>query len=508
QHRFAADEVVYWRNHALDFSSLDALLASLHRPPPAPWLRLADDAEDLRSLEALARMPDVVAVARGETRVRLLWEVCQVPDFRQLPFDDHFKLQAAAFLQLAGPRERLARDWVEAQLARLERTDGDLETLLDRMSAVRTWTYITAHGSHELVAGARRRHPWVDEAATWQRRTHALEDRLSDALHEQLVQRFVDEKRGARRVTATAVPTQRGARSLAGELFAKVPAARVAATEAARRETPDSRARREEEALVEGFIEAAHDAFFVGADARLQGQHEGGTLVLGRLVRGSDRLHPDVNVTLALHAGTRLRLERRLLAYARDLVAELLAPLDLPEPSARHLGADARGLLYQLRQGLGSLRREDLQIDSDGLGPGDRRRLREHGITLGRHVVFAAALFSPAALRKRRALCTAELWPGSRPPAIDEDTRAFSVTSPEDSALSDAVFNALGYPRFGDLAIRADEAETTARLVEGGASVQAVAARLGCAVEAVSVFVTGLRAQRTKPAQARRQRRR
>ncbi|HEY0709033.1 MAG TPA: helicase-related protein [Polyangia bacterium] len=507
QHRFAPDEQVFWRNHELDFSSIDALLTSLHRPPPAPWLRLADDAEDLRALQALAKRTEVVAVARGEGRVRLLWEVCQIPDFRQLPFDDHFNLQAAAFVQLAGPRQRLERAWVEAQLARLERTEGDLETLLDRMSAVRTWTYITAHGSHEQVGGLRRRQPWVDEAASWQRRTHALEDRLSDALHEQLVARFVDEKRGGRIAPAPTV-TPRGARSLAGELFAKVPAAREAAANLnnGRRDTAEVRARREEEALVDRFIDAEHAAFFVGADARLFGRHDGGELMLGRLVRGADRLHPDVTVTLALHAGTRLRLERRLLAYARDLVAELLVPLEIPEPRARHLGADARGLLYQLRQALGSVRVEDLQSAPDAMTAADRRVLRDHGIILGRLTVFSTPLFSAAALRKRRALCTAELWPGARPPAIEGEALSISVTGAEAKALPDAVFNALGYPRFGGIAVRADETEIVGDLIAEGASVQAIASHLGCGVDEVSALVTNLREQ--QPRQARRRGRR
>jgi ATP-dependent RNA helicase SUPV3L1/SUV3 len=509
QHRFPPDEQVFWRNHDLDFSSLEALLTSLHRPPPAPWLRFADDAEDLRSLAALARVDEVVAVARGEAHVRLLWEICQIPDFRQLPFDDHFKLQAAAFLQLAGTRERLAHDWVEAQLGRLEQTEGDLETLLDRMSAVRTWTYITAHGSHELIRGVRRRQAWVDDAPAWQRRTHALEDRLSDALHAQLVQRFVDDKRGGARSAAAPAAADRGARSLAGELFAKVPAARLVTAHAGRQETAEAKTRREEDAIVEGLIEAAHDAFFVGPDARLFGRHDKGELVLGRLVRGADRLHPDVNVTLALHAGTRLRLERRLLAYARDLVAELLAPLDLPPALVRHLSAEAHGLLYQLRQCLGSLRRDDLQIDIDALDASDRRGLRDAGITLGRLVVFSPPLFSPAALRKRHALCTAELWPAARLPTVDEDGRAFPVVIPELSVLSDTLFNALGYPRFGGLAVRADEAEAITKAVDGGASVQAVAAQLGCSVDDVGDLVSGLRALRPAPQRprVRRQRR-
>jgi ATP-dependent RNA helicase SUPV3L1/SUV3 len=174
RHRFPPDQQVFWRNSDLDLASVDGLLASLKQRPRQPWLRLADDAPDQLSAAALARMAEVRALATGPERLRLYWQVCQIPDFRQLPFDDHFQLQAAIFRQLC-TGGRLASDWVDAQLRRLERTEGDLETLLDRMSAVRTWTYVTA------------KREWIDDAGAWQTRTHALEDRLSDALHQQLV---------------------------------------------------------------------------------------------------------------------------------------------------------------------------------------------------------------------------------------------------------------------------------------------------------------------------------
>ncbi len=84
------------------------------------------------------------------------------------------------------------------------------------MSAVRTWTYVTA------------KREWIDEAPAWQTRTHDLEDRLSDALHQQLVQRFVDATGQRRRRPGPAPQPARapGLRSLAGELAAKVPGPR------------------------------------------------------------------------------------------------------------------------------------------------------------------------------------------------------------------------------------------------------------------------------------------
>jgi ATP-dependent RNA helicase SUPV3L1/SUV3 len=421
QHRFPADERVFWRNHELDFQSLEGLLASLRQRPPQPWLRLADGdaAEDLRAALALARMPELAKLAQGPARVALFWEVCQIPDFRQLPFDDHFKLLAAIYQQLCTARGRLERDWIHAHLQHLERTEGDLETLLHRMSAVRTWTYVTAHRE------------WVDDAPAWQTRTHDLEDRLSDALHEQLVLRFVAAKRRARgRSPAPAA----GFRSLADELAAKIPGALA---------QPE---RLDADAWVEPLVDAPHEQFRILGDGRIQA----GERPVGRLVRGADRLHPEVAALATLGGGARLRLGRRLLAYARDLVAELLAPLQAAREA--NLGPAARGLLYQLEQSLGSVVASP-QVRE--LTAPERRLLAEHGIVVGRLAVYAPTLLAPAALEKRRALCAAELWPDASPPPVRGDGRQLDVVP----GIPPRIYEALGYPLIDSLALRADEHE-------------------------------------------------
>src|SRR5205085_4767785 len=110
RHRFPDDERVFCRTRELDLSSPDALITSLRRRPPAPWLILKDDADDFRALASLARQPEVAARARGAQQVALLWEVCQIPDFRQLALDDHFQLLSAVYLQLSGPRGKIETD--------------------------------------------------------------------------------------------------------------------------------------------------------------------------------------------------------------------------------------------------------------------------------------------------------------------------------------------------------------------------------------------------------------
>jgi ATP-dependent RNA helicase SUPV3L1/SUV3 len=458
QHRFPEDERVFWRNHDLAFGSIEALTASLRERPFAPWLTPAIDAEDARALAALSRTDEVAALARGGERVRLLWAVCQIPDFRQLPFDDHFKLQAAVYAQLCGPRGRLARDFIDAQLLRLERTDGDLEALLDRMSAVRTWTYITAHAA------------WVEDAAGWQTRTHELEDRLSDALHQQLVQRFVDAPamRGRRRAPAPAPEP----RSLAGQLAAR---GLVSVIEDDRARPPA------DEAWVAALIEAPHERFAVDDEGRVLADGR----PLGRLVRGADRLRPEVTLSIDVHGGARLQLGRRLLAFARDLVAALLAPLHAVP--AAELGPAGRGLLYQLEQSLGSVRASgpDAELEAH-----ERRVLLDHRIVLGRRAVFLPALLAPEPLRKRRALCAAELWPVGSPPASG------AAAIPLHPAIPERIYEALGYLLAGELAVRADELEAIDHEIRRGVPAHVVAERLDIAPAHAAAVIATVRAAR------------
>jgi ATP-dependent RNA helicase SUPV3L1/SUV3 len=417
RHRFPTDERVLWRSRELDFASPQALIKSLRRRPPEPYLVLKDDADDFRALESLARDPEVTARAGGPERVALLWEVCQIPDFRQLALDDHFQLCRAVFLQLSASRAKIETDWIAAQLKRLDDVDADLETLLARMSAVRTWTYIAQHTR------------WVEDAADWQARAGAIEDRLSDALHQQLVARFV-EVRGKRR---SGVATPRG--TLAEEL------ARTGLVQATSEPASD--------AWVEALVDAPHARFTLDDDGRISD----GARPLARLTRGSDLLHPEVLVQAPLEAGARLRLGRRLLAYSRDLVAGLLAPLRGDE--VERLGAAGRGLIYQLEQGLGTLLARDAQSDPQELEPDERAALGRLGVVLGRTAIYAPALLAPRHLHERWALCAAQLWPDHRLSPIDPRSSTFAP----DPDVPRAIYTALGFPLVDGRATRCDLAD-------------------------------------------------
>ena len=143
EHRFEPLKTLYWRNTDLDFRSIESLQRSLEAAPPAPFLRRAREAEDVQALAALARDSDVAPLARAPAALRTLWEVCQIPDFRKILSDAHVRLLKRIFLHLIGADAKLPEDWVASQLAALDRPDGDIDALVQRISFVRTWTFIS-----------------------------------------------------------------------------------------------------------------------------------------------------------------------------------------------------------------------------------------------------------------------------------------------------------------------------------------------------------------------------
>src|SRR4030088_1287555 len=194
-HSFEPVKVLQWRNTALDFSSLGALQATLAVTPEEGGLTRAPVGEDILVLEHAARDDDVRAFATTRETVERLWEVCQVPDYRKSSPATHAELVVTVygFLMREG---KLPTDWFARQVAQADHTDGDIDTLSNRIAHIRTWTF------------AANRPDWLAGPEHWQEVTRAVEDRLSDALHERLTDRCVDRRTSVlmRRVAARFPP--------------------------------------------------------------------------------------------------------------------------------------------------------------------------------------------------------------------------------------------------------------------------------------------------------------
>lgn len=462
-HEFDAVRHVYWRNPNLRFQSLDALAASLRVSPEHAGLRRVREADDERALVALSQDIRVQSLADSPERIRLLWRICQIPDFRKMMDDGHSALLLRLFLMLLGadpdtPNNapgRLSADWVAGQVERIDRTDGDIHTLSARIAAIRTWTYIAHHAD------------WLDDVEHWRERTRAIEDRLSDALHDRLRLSFVDKRTAAllgglnepRDLIASV--RRDGVVLVEGHPVGTLEGLRFSLAEtddvAARRAVRSAADRILGETLTDiaNHIAAAADGDFTLSD-RLEIVWEENAIA--RLTPGSDPLKPHAAVIAeaAITPEAKAAVETRLAAWLDGQIRTALAPLFAETDG---LAGPARGIHFQVREGLGDVRRRDVVELIDDLSRDDRRALRRTGLTIGRESVYAERLLKPDARRWRailRALARDERDIGPLP---DPGRSSFDTEGWDTARLE-----ALGFRVLAGRAVRLDILERLADL--------------------------------------------
>ena len=181
EHRFKPLKKLMWRNSELSFASIVALTHSLDKKTESSVLIKAREADDFIALKTLSQSPDLQIRMSDEMSIKLLWDVCRTPDFRGISSVEHANLLEEIFKFLhefsAIPDDRFGH-----HVKRLDRIDGDIDVLSKRLAFIRTWTYVA------------QRQSWLHDESHWRGVTRAVEDRLSDALHERLTQRFVDRR--------------------------------------------------------------------------------------------------------------------------------------------------------------------------------------------------------------------------------------------------------------------------------------------------------------------------
>jgi len=494
-HRFDPLPALYWRNGALDFRSLDALLAALDRPPPAAGLVRGPDATDHITLAALARDEEIVRLVRAPAALRLLWDPAQIPDYRKLGDDSHPHLCAVIFRHLTSAGECVPTDFVARHLEALDRTDGDIDTLMARLAGVRTWAFIA------------QRPGWIAEATHFAERARAIEDAISDALHAQLMARFVDRRaahlirklEGDAEALVSAVARDgsvivEGHRvgALAGLGFAPEPDAAAGEhgrtlMRAARRALAEAMPRH-----VAQCIAAPDSAFAVSVRGRIT--WDGAEIA--RLKPGPSLLRPLIEPAASeyLDGAARERVRARLAAWLDAQLARQLAPLFALDLAAAEAAPALRGIAHLLVEHGGSLPRGEAEAALGALDAAGRARLKALGVRTGRHAVFLPALLKPRAMGLRALLwAVAHRLPA--PPALPAPGL---VSAPADPAWPGGFALAAGWLVLGPHALRLDVAERLAAELAFKTRAkpqplpEALASRLGCRAEAMPAILRAL----------------
>jgi ATP-dependent RNA helicase SUPV3L1/SUV3 len=463
-HAFEPVKVLQWRNTNLDFASIGALQATLAETPNEQGLTRAPIAEDILVLEHAARDEDVRAVARTRAAVERLWEVCQVPDYRKIAPATHAELAVTlyGFLMREGT---IPADWFARQVAQADHADGDIDTLSNRIAHVRTWTFVA------------NRPDWLADPEHWQGVARAVEDKLSDALHERLTARFVDRRTSVlmRRlrentmldteISKTGDVVVEGHRIGRLEGFVFAADASAGGSEAKALQGAAQKALAGEiDARATRLSQAPADQFVLASDGTLRWLGD----AVAKLVGGDEVLRPRLRILADEHLNGAPRevVQTRLDHWLKTHIERLLAPLFTIAAADDVIGI-ARGVAFQLVEALGVLERQKVAEEVKTLDQNARAALRKHGVRFGAYHVYVPALLKPGP----RALA-AQLWALKHGgPELNGLTELQHLASsgrtsiPVDKEVDRGLYRTVGYRVCGERAVRVDILERLADLI-------------------------------------------
>jgi ATP-dependent RNA helicase SUPV3L1/SUV3 len=478
-HKFTPQRKLNFRSHALQFGSVDRLIQTLEASPDHEMLVKAREADDLATLKNLSQVGEVSARATDGPSVRLLWDACRLPDFRGIGRGTHADLVAVIYnyLHQSGC---IPDEWMERQIKVIDRTDGDIDTLSKRLAFIRTWTYVA------------QRKGWTNDESHWREQTRSVEDRLSDALHERLTQRFVDRRtsvllrRLGQKEAMVAEVNDAGEVTVEGEFVGKLDGFRFSQDKG----TGVAEAKAIKTAALQALAPQFHlraDRFYNAPDTEIDYTEQGGLMwgssAVGKLVAGADALKPRVEVFVDDVAGPEVaeKVQRRLQHFIDRKVAALFEPL-------LNLGRDealtglARGFAFQLVENMGVLPRSVVANEVKALDQDARGALRKHGIRFGQFTIFMPLLLKPAATRLRLVLWSLnkglDIFPESPPPGL--------VTIPAEKGVTEGADTMSGYRIAGERAIRIDMLERLADMLRSEDS------RGGFEAKADMLSITGM----------------
>ena len=388
----------------------------------------------------------------------MLWDVCRIPDFRSISPTEHAGLLARIFGFLH-EGSHVPDDWLARNIQRIDRQDGDIDAISKRLAYIRTWTYVA------------QRKGWVQDENHWREATRAVEDRLSDALHARLTQRFVDRRtsvllrRLKQKETLVAEVNDKGEVTVEGEVLGRLDGFRFRQDASA---SPDA-AKTLRQASLQALRPEFHlraDRFYNAPDTEIDYTEQGGlmwgTQAVGKLVVGPEPLKPQVEAFVDEEAGPDVadKVRRRLQHFIDRKVAALFDPL-LVLGRDETLTGLARGFAFRMVEAMGVLARDSVTEEVKALDQEARGALRKHGLRFGQFTIFLPLLLKPAPTRLRLVLWSLaqglQEFPESPPPGL--------VTIPNLPVVPRIHYTLAGYHPSGARAIRIDMLERLADLL-------------------------------------------
>ncbi len=398
-HRFNDINTIFWRNSNLNFNNATSLLKSLDEKPNKAWLRRINECEDEKVLKYFLKDLNAHNISNNKDKLSLLWECCQIPDFVKKTYGNHIEVISKVFGFLNEKKGKISNNFMKQQLSLLDKLDGNVDSISNRIANVRTWSYVSNKVN------------WVENQDYWVERTKILEDKLSDRLHEELTKTFIDKRasvlaRGLKQdmsfetkiidnekvmIDGQFIGKLKG---LKLELDLKVGALDTdikSLKKAARQNIGPELNKRIAEIINTGLLDLKDDFKIYWKN-----------FPIAKLSTGKDYLEPEILLIIddIIENQDQKKLHIFLKKWVEDKINNVLKSL-IDLRSLKEKNSSVRALAYQLYENNGVLKRELVTDYLKKMGQNERKILRELGVKFGRYHVFLFKLLKPEAVSLR-----------------------------------------------------------------------------------------------------------
>ena len=449
-HKFEEIRTLFWRNSNLNFNNPNSLIKSLEEKPHVEWLRKIHECEDEKALKYFLKDQRILNIGFDKKTLMLLWECCQIPDFVKKTYGNHFEVIGNVFKFLTSKKGLISEDYMRLQLMKLDKLDGNVDSLSNRIANVRTWSYVS------------NKNNWVENQSYWIEKTKHLEDRLSDRLHEELTKTFIDKRasvlaRGLKQdMEFKTEILQNNDVKIDDQFIGKIKGLKLeldlkkgaletdikSLKKAARQTIGPELEKRVQSIIDTGLINLNEDFKIYWND-----------FPIAKLTTGNDYLNPnfDLIVDDIIEQNTKQKLNDYVNKWIHSKINNVLKSL-IDLKNIKENNSSIKALAYQLYENNGVLKRDQVSEYLKNLEQNERKILRDLGVKFGRYHVFLYQLIKPEAVSLRTLL-----WKNFYQKFHNLKPPTFGLNFLDDKEIKNKNFMLLcGFERFDNFFVRID----------------------------------------------------
>ena len=449
-HKIDEIHTIFWRNPNLNFKNGDKLIKSLEERPSKSWLRKISECEDEKVLKYILKDTEKLQIFNNENELKLLWECCQIPDFVKKTYGNHLEVVGKVFNFLRESPGKITSKYMKQQLSILDKLDGNVDSVSNRIANVRTWSYVA------------NKNGWVENQDYWVERTKFLEDRLSDRLHEELTKSFIDKRasvlaKGLKQdiIFETKIVDNEkvminnqfigNLKGLKLELDFKIgdlDSDIKSLKKASRQNVGPEIVERINQIIKTKNIELKKDLKIYWNN-----------FPIAYLAKGNDYLKPEINAIVddVVETEHKNKLQNFLKTWLNKKINIELGSL-IKLKDIKSSNSSTRALSYMLYENNGVLKRDNIEKLLRNIDQKERKILRDQGVKFGRYHIFLYKLFKPNVVSLRLIL-----WKNYNEKYYDLEPPTFGLNFLNDKKFNDKNFMLLcGFEKFDDYFVRID----------------------------------------------------